>query len=546
MAKKHAGLFDAFIRPYRDSDVRLYKKAKLLAPVAFAIGSLAAALAALMTATRAYAVAGLLLGLILLCALSLVMMARGKYGLASAIFLYALFAVMFAAIKFDQYRDIYECYVFGTLGGFILICAGLVASRPAHAAILSGLNLAAIAALYVLDSLPLDGGVVTELAAQSLGTSAVLMIAGGIFSAMAIRMQSDLVAETERSSGSARRQFEEMTAAVGAAQSSALAIGTRLSKAAQALSSSAAELKEVADEETSGLASLDLALSAAEDGEKVAGTTQDRVKAALDQYSAKVLEASASIAQMVESVDGIGRQAAERQDAIGRLVELARDGDERVTRIGEAISGIVVATGKMEEMNTLIGEVAERTNMLGMNAAIEAAHAGDAGKGFAVVAEEIRTLSETAAEGSGSIAAILAETKDVVSGASKASAQTSEFFSRMSEEIQRVSATLGDLLVRLKEISAGTSGVTDAMRGFSSLAEAANDAVDDTRSAFHETSSRAASSRVVATAMRRAADRMTTACGALLSQASALNELGRENVQRMEELRARLEDTGAA
>jgi methyl-accepting chemotaxis protein len=546
MAKKGKGLLNAFIGPYAGSDVRLFKKAKLLAPVMTSTTALAVVLAVLMAVTKAYAVAGILLGLIAFCAFALAMMAKGHYEVASTIFMYSLFAVMFGAIKFDQYQNLYECYVFGTLGGFLLITAGLVAARPRQSWTLTVLNLAAIASLYYFDALPLDNGVVTELAAQSLGTSAVIVIAGGIFSAMAIRMQAELVADTKRSAETARRQYEEMAAAVSAAQTSALGIGTRLASYAEDLSDSARELRDAAAEETIGLRSLDEALAAAEDGERVSGAAQDRVQASLDEYSAKVLEASAAISQMVEAVDGIGRQATERREGMDKLVDMARDGDERVTQIGAAISGIVSATGKMDEMNALIGAVAERTNMLGMNAAIEAAHAGEAGKGFAVVAEEIRTLSEMAAEGSGSIAAILSETRDVVTSASRASAQTSEFFSRMSEEVRSVSATLGELLLRLREISAGTAGVTEAVHGFSALAESAGAAVDETKSAFQNAASRAASSRTVAAAMRQSAARMAESCDSLLSKASVLNDLGQENVQKMEDLRSRLEEAGAA
>jgi len=546
MAKHKARLFDPFIRPYVDSDLRLYKKAKLLAPALFAIGILSLTLSVLMALTKAWAVAGILTSLIAFCALSLWMMARGRYGVASAMFLYALFGVMFAAIKFDQYQDLYECYVFGTLGGFLLIAAGLIAARQVQAWILTLLNLAAIAALYVFDSLPLDNGVVTDLAAQSLGTSALIIVAGGIFSTMAIRMQSELVEDTKRSAGTARRQYEEMATAVQSAQAAALGIGTRLAAAAEAMSGSARTLRDTAAEELAGLEALDGALGAAEDGEAIAVSAQDRVQASLTEYSEKVLEASASISQMVESVDEIGRSAGERQSGITQLVDMARDGDERVTRISEAIAAIVSATGKMDEMNALIGDVAERTNMLGMNAAIEAAHAGEAGKGFAVVAEEIRTLSDTAAEGSGSIAAILAETRVVVAAASKASQQTGDFFMRMSGEIQRLSTTFNDLLVRLQEISQGTAGVTEAVRGFTALAESAGSAVDETRSVFHDAASRAASSRTFAATMKRSAARMTDSCDALLAQAASLNELGQENVQRMEVLRSRLEKTSAA
>lgn len=545
MAKISAYLFDPFISPYVDSDLRLYKKAKLLAPALFAIGILSLTLSVLMALTKAWAVAGILTSLIAFCMLSLWMMAKKRYGVASATFLYALFGVMFAAIKFDQYQNLYECYVFGTLGGFLLIAAGLIAAKQFQAWILTILNLVAIAALYVLDALPLDNGVITDLAAQSLGTSALLIVAGGIFSTMAIRMQSELVDDTRRSAGTAKRQYEEMATAVQTAQAAALGIGMRLAGAAEAMSSSAKTLRDTAAEELAGLAALDGALGAAEDGEAITVSAQDRVRASLNEYSEKVLEASASISQMVESVDEIGHSAGDRQSGINQLIEMARDGDERVTRISEAIANIVTATAKMDEMNALLGEVAERTNMLGMNAAIEAAHAGEAGKGFAVVAEEIRTLSDTAAEGSSSIAAILAETRIVVAEASRASEQTGDFFLHMSNEIQSLSSTFSELLIKLQEISQDTAGVTDAVHGFKALAESAGSAVDETCSVFHDAATRAASSRTFAATLKVSATRMTESCDTLLAQAASLNELGQENVQRMEDLRSQLEKTSA-
>ena len=544
MANRRAGLFGPFIRPYVDSDVRLFKKAKLLAPVLVSITALAVILAALMAVTGALIVAAALTALIVLCVISLVLLARGRYGAASTVFIYSLFAVMFGAIKFDAYQNVYETYVFGTLGGFLLVITGLIAARPFQARIMTLLNLLAIGALYYLDALPLDGGVVTELAMQNLGTCGVIVVAAGIFSSMAIKMQSELVDDTRRSADSARRQFERMAVAVSDAQSGALEIGTRLAGAAGTVSSTAAAMRDVSSEELSGLASLIDALVAAEEGEKVADMAQDRVSSSLEAYSAKVLEASASIAQMVEAVDDIGKTASERLEGVTKLVDMVKAGDERVTRISEAIAGIVSATSKMNEMNSLIGQVAERTNMLGMNAAIEAAHAGEAGKGFAVVAEEIRNLSDTAAEGSNSIAAILSETAEVVGGATRASAQTSEFFSRLSDEIQTLSSTFGDLLMKLQEVSAGTAGVTEAIRGFSELSVAAGAAVDETREAFRSTVTRAASSREVASSMRQAMDRMAASCDELLAQASSLSELGQENVRKMESLRDRLEASG--
>lgn len=531
-----------FLAPYLEVDIRLYKKARLLAPAALAIGLLALVLSLLMGLTGAWAVAISLAVLIIACALTLLTLARGAYGVASAFFLYALYGVMFAAIKLDQYHTVYECYVFAALGGFLLLTTALVANRPSQAWIMTLLILVAIAALYLLDALPEDGGIVTGLAAQSLGTSAVLIVAGGVFSSMALRMQAELVSDTERSAGEARRQYEGMASAVNTAQAAALGIGGRLAAAAATVSDSARLLRAVVSEESEGLAALDRALSQAQDGERVAEASQKRVFGALDEYSSRVAEASVTMGRIAEAVENVTSAASERQTGVERIVELARVGDERVTSISEAIGLIVGGMDKMDEMNALLGAIAERTNMLGMNAAIEAAHAGEAGKGFAVVAEEIRSLSETAAEGSASIAAALYDTKAVVSGASKASSQASAFFSGMSDEIQLVSATLAELLVRLREISAGTAGINSTVRGFSALADAAKAALDETITAFRDEASRAGASKELVVSMRRTSDSIALSSDALLRQADSLDELGRDNMQRMEALRARIDE----
>ena len=87
----------------------------------------------LMAATGAVIVAAALTALIGLCAVSLVLLARGRYGASSTVFIYSLFAVMFGAIKFDAYQNVYETYVFGTLGGFMLVITGLIAAKPIQA-----------------------------------------------------------------------------------------------------------------------------------------------------------------------------------------------------------------------------------------------------------------------------------------------------------------------------------------------------------------------------------------------------------------------------
>ena len=531
--------FGVITAPYRKADIRIRKKAGLLAPSALVIGLLGLVLALVMAATGAIVVALFLLGLTVFSGTVLFLMARGRYSLASSLFLYGLFLVMFAAIKFDAYQNLYECYVFGTLGSFLLIMAGLIAPNRTQVLIITLLNLGAIAVLYISDAYPLEG-TVTPLAIQSLATSAVLIITGGAFTALTVKLQSALVDESERSARVAADNFKNMTIATGEAQASALETGTRLAGTATGLSDSARELLDIAAEENTQVAALDQALETVAALNESAAEAQERVRSSLGTYSAKVLSASAAVAQMVRSIEEINRASEERKDSLEGLSVLSRDGEERIEDLAVAIQGIVKAAERMDEINTLIGEVSGRTNLLGMNASIEAAHAGEAGKGFAVVAEEIRNLSEETGEGSRAIGTLIANIKDAVHKATTANAEAHAFFGTMTSEIEQVSSTLSGLLRRVAEVSAGTVDVRATVEGFSDLAGSADKAADDTGSALRKSSAQSAASREVAALLRKGAQRIQIACEALIKEASSLQDLGSENVRRMEELKTRL------
>lgn len=533
-------LFKPFVFPYADDDIRVYKKARVLAPVSLTIGLFSIVLAIVMLVTNALTVSIAIGFLFAICLMTLILMARHKYGFASSIFMYGLYLVMFAAIKFDEYQTVYECYVFATLGLFILVVLALVGISHIQVLVMAVLILAAIAVLYIMDALPIDNGQVTMLAIQSLATCAILIIAGSSFAAAIIRMQKKLVNETAELSEAARQQYLETIDAINETQAQGQVISKKLTQSAENLQKAAQQLKNFIEEALHGLTMLDDAITANNRSEHEVLSTQNHVKEAINRYFAKIHESSASINQMIQAIEEIGTAALQRQHGVASLASLAHDGEERVAEISKSIQELVQSTGRMEEMNTLIGDVAGRTNLLGMNASIEAAHAGEAGKGFGVVAEEIRALAEEASEGSRTIASILSDTQEMMEQAEKSGQATTEFFSKMSEEIQQVATTLNQLLTRLGEITSGTSEISESIHGFSIFSEEARHSLDEIHNAIEQTVARSSQSQAIAENLRNSSQSIAHACNNLLAEADLLKKLSIENRQYITELKDRL------
>jgi methyl-accepting chemotaxis protein len=167
---------------------------------------------------------------------------------------------------------------------------------------------------------------------------------------------------------------------------------------------------------------------------------------------------------MVTALQTQSELSRQKQESKHELIENVGKGKESMQETIQSVQNISLSVDGIASAIKIISSIAANTNLLAMNAAIEAAHAGDAGRGFAVVADEIRRLSETTRENSRNISQTLSNIIQGINVTSKRSNETNNLITIMSQEINSFANTITELINTLSELSAGSGKITSALK----------------------------------------------------------------------------------
>ncbi|EMB21575.1 hypothetical protein HMPREF9723_01348 [Treponema denticola OTK] len=197
--------------------------------------------------------------------------------------------------------------------------------------------------------------------------------------------------------------------------------------------------------------------------------TIKQLNGSIENQAASVAESSASIEQMVANIASITQTLGKTDDVIKTLASATADGKETISGANSVTQKITEESGSLLEASSVIQHIASQTNLLAMNAAIEAAHAGEAGKGFAVVADEIRKLAEESSAQGKTITATLKALSGEIEALSTSSKTVEEKFNAIFNLAEQVKSMSDTLTEAMHEQEKGSKEVLSAIKGINTV-----------------------------------------------------------------------------
>jgi len=191
-------------------------------------------------------------------------------------------------------------------------------------------------------------------------------------------------------------------------------------------------------------------------------TNINKLNGHVENQSASVSRASSALEEMVANINSVTQTLVNNSSNVKTLKDASEAGRTGLQEVAEDIREISRESEGLMEINAVMENIASMTNLLSMNAAIEAAHAGDAGKGFAVVADEIRKLAESSSDQSKTINAVLKKIKNSIDKIGKSTENVLIKFNAIDQSVKTVAEQEDNIRGAMEEQGEGSKQVLES------------------------------------------------------------------------------------
>lgn len=349
--------------------------------------------------------------------------------------------------------------------------------------------------------------------------------------------------------------FGILTSSINSFMSKLAAIITNLRNEAAVVAESAMNLTEEIESATEALSQMSTSYTCIdEQGDRqnklvvsvhndITGMAEsaESVDKEVSEQSSAVQQSSASIAEMVANINSVAEVSKKAGSISIVLSTTSKEGNQAIGDAVKAIEEIQAASTEVQNIVKVIQNIASQTNLLSMNAAIEAAHAGSAGQGFAVVANEVRSLAESSAKSTKEIGTHIKNMVNKITAgvvaiqtAGKAFRDINENVDHTSELVQTIANAMEEQRVGAKETMQATSYFVESVNKIKSLSERQTAYSRSVDSAMNDV---VASSREISAVIREA----SLSCNKLVGVVHKVAESVQSNDQAVSKMNGAME-----
>ncbi|MDR0497713.1 MAG: methyl-accepting chemotaxis protein [Treponema sp.] len=197
----------------------------------------------------------------------------------------------------------------------------------------------------------------------------------------------------------------------------------------------------------------------------------DRLNGHVERQTSAVSLSSSAIEEMLANIQSVTNTLVKNAANVKDLTDASEVGRTGLQDVAADIQEISRESEGLLEINAVMENIASQTNLLSMNAAIEAAHAGEAGKGFAVVADEIRKLAESSSEQSKTISTVLQKIKESIDKITRSTDNVLKKFEAIDSGVKTVADQEENIRNAMEEQSQGSKQVLQAITQVSEITQ---------------------------------------------------------------------------